>query len=149
MEYSIRPPMACEQQAWQALWHQYLDFYSAPSFAYQHTDVLWQRIQDSADVIQCQVAANEGGLVGLVHFLPHANTWYAAPVCYLQDLFVAPSMRRMGLGERLIEAVVAEAKAKGWANVYWQTKHDNQSARKLYDKLTGGTDGFVTYRQRF
>jgi hypothetical protein len=46
----------------------------------------------------------------------------------------------------LIKSVVEQAKEQGWQDVYWQTQHDNNVARGLYNKLTGGTDGFVTYR---
>ena len=45
----------------------------------------------------------------------------------------------------LIEAVVAEANQRGWAEVFWHTQHDNSVARSLYDKIAGGIDGFVKY----
>jgi GNAT superfamily N-acetyltransferase len=96
--------------------------------------------------IQCRLAAtDDGDLVGLVHFFPHAHTWYANPVCYLNDLFVLPDIRGSGLGQRLIDAVVAEAKQQGWSEIYWHTQSHNAVARGLYDKITGGTDGFVNY----
>jgi hypothetical protein len=34
---------------------------------------------------------------------------------------------------------------RGWSEVYWHTQQHNTVARGLYDKLTGGTDGFVNY----
>jgi hypothetical protein len=42
--------------------------------------------------------------------------------------------------------VIDEAKVRNWSHVYRQTRHDNATARALYDEITGGTDGFVTYR---
>jgi len=66
-------------------------------------------------------------------------------VCYLQDLFVSKRLRGRGIGESLIHAVVEYSKTRGWGQVYWQTKQDNTTARGLYDKLTGGTDGFIIY----
>ena len=108
--------------------------------------MLWQRIHDPVHEIQCRLAEDkDGDLVGLVHFFPHAHTWYANPVCYLNDLFVLPGIRGGGIGKMLIEAVVEEARQQDWSEVYWHTQQHNSVARGLYDKITGGTDGFVNY----
>ena len=144
-KYSIRPPSDSDRAQWDPLWQGYLKFYQS-QLADEITDLLWQRILDPAHEIQCRVAVAENGdLIGLVHFFPHAHTWYQHPVCYLNDLFVTPEIRGGGIGEALIEGVVDEARQQGWAEVYWHTQQHNTVARGLYDKLTGGTDGFVNY----
>ena len=140
----IRPVTAADHEQWQPLWQGYLEFYRA-SLPDSVTDLLWQRILDPAHEIHALVAERDGGLMGLVHFFPHAHTWYADPVCYLNDLFVTPSVRGGGIGRRLIEAVTEQARQRGWAEVYWHTQGDNTTARVLYDSVTGGTDGFVNY----
>lgn len=144
-EYHIRPPSQSDRAQWDPLWQGYLRFYES-GLADEVTDLLWQRIIDPGHQIQCRIAAtDDDSLAGLVHFFPHAHTWYANPVCYLNDLFVLPDIRGGGLGQRLIEAVVAEAKQQGWSEIYWHTQSHNTVARGLYDKITGGTDGFVNY----
>jgi GNAT superfamily N-acetyltransferase len=65
-------------------------------------------------------------------------------VCYLEDLFVAPSTRGHGVGTALIEWLRNAMRAEGWARVYWMTKSDNLPARRLYDRFTQA-DGFVRY----
>ena len=143
--YRIRPAHESDREQWQGLWQGYLEFYQS-SLAPEVNDLLWQRIHDPAHEIECRVAASEDGdLAGLVHFFPHAHTWYANPVCYLNDLFVRPEIRGSGIGEKLVDAVVSEARKQGWAEVYWHTQSHNSVARGLYDKITGGTDGFVNY----
>ncbi|MDH3635376.1 MAG: GNAT family N-acetyltransferase [Gammaproteobacteria bacterium] len=144
-EHKIRPVTESDRLQWDPLWQGYLRFYQS-SLADEVTDLLWQRIIDPAHDIQCLVAANEkGDLVGLVHFFPHPHTWYANPVCYLNDLFVLPAIRGAGIGKKLIDAVVDVAKQQQWNEVYWHTQNHNAVARGLYDKITGGTDGFVNY----
>jgi GNAT superfamily N-acetyltransferase len=144
-EYRIRHATASDREQWNPLWQAYLEFYES-SLADEVTDLLWRRILDSDSDVQARVVENQdGNLVGLVHFFPHAHTWYASPVCYLNDLFVLPETRGGGIGEMLIEAVIAEARLQGWCEVYWQTQDHNSVARGLYDKVTGGTDGFVSY----
>ena len=143
--YQIRFALDSDREQWGELWQAYISFYES-SLAAEVTDLLWQRIHDPAQEIQCRVAAaGDGILLGLVHFFPHAHTWYTDPVCYLNDLFVRPKIRGAGIGAGLIEAVKSEAKHQGWAEVYWHTQHNNTAARGLYDKVTGGTDGFVNY----
>ena len=41
--------------------------------------------------------------------------------------------------------MIDRARERGWAEVYWMTQDHNAVARGLYDKLAGGSDGFVTY----
>jgi GNAT superfamily N-acetyltransferase len=144
-QYNIRSATASDRAQWDPLWQGYLAFYESV-LAAEVTDLLWQRIMDPAHNIQCRVASTDDDkLVGLVHFFEHAHTWYTNPVCYLNDLFVLPDIRGGGIGKLLIEAVVDEAKLQGWSEIYWHTQDHNSVARGLYDKITGGTDGFINY----
>jgi GNAT superfamily N-acetyltransferase len=74
----------------------------------------------------------------------HENTWETQPVCYLEDLFVAPAARGHGLGAALIEWLRNSMRAEGWARLYWMTRRDNDTARALYDRFTKADD-FVRY----
>ncbi len=144
-DYDIRPPREADFDRWHGLWQGYLEFYRS-SLAPAVTETLWQRLLDADEAIDGRVAeGSDGSLLGLVHFFPHPHTWYPQPVCYLNDLFVDPATRGGGIGEALIDAVVITARARGWAEVYWHTQAHNSVARGLYDKITGGTDGFVNY----
>ena len=69
------------------------------------------------------------------------------PVCYLQDLFTAPSARGRGIGRNLIEAVYAAAEAAGSSRVYWLTHETNAGAMVLYDKVADRS-GFTQYRKQ-
>lgn len=141
---TIRSVGGDDREGWQRLWEAYLDFYET-SLPSSRTDLLWSRIIDPDQAIEALLAECDGAIAGLVHYLPHPNTWEEHPVCYLQDLFVDRSARGRGIGEQLIRAVQHRARDQGWASVYWQTAEDNTAARGLYDKLTGGVSGFVVY----
>ena len=144
-DYRLRPPRESDHDAWHALWQGYLEFYRS-RLAPEITDELWRRLLDENEPVEGRVAEGaDGRLLGLVHFFPHPHTWYLQPVCYLNDLFVAPAARGGGTGEALIAAVVDTARTRGWAEVYWHTQANNATARGLYDKVTGGTDGFINY----
>jgi GNAT superfamily N-acetyltransferase len=145
--YSVRQVRIDERTEWEKLWLAYLTFYKT-ELAGSLTDLLWQRIHDCQHETRCCVIENHStsGLVGFAHYFPHTDTWAALPVVYLNDLFVHPNCRGLGLGRTLINRIVEDAKASGWGEIYWHTAETNSEARILYDKLTGGANGFVSYR---
>jgi GNAT superfamily N-acetyltransferase len=72
------------------------------------------------------------------------HTWERSPICYLEDLFVDPGLRRSGAGRALIEHLIALGKERGWSRLYWHTRQGNATARSLYDRLAS-VDDFVKY----
>ena len=145
MTTSIRP-LACDDRAqWEPLWEAYLAFYKT-SVPDDVTDTTFARFFDEAEPMHALVAAQDGEMVGIVHYIFHRSTWTKGPYCYLQDLFTAEHARGGGVGRKLIEAVYERAKAAGGSRVYWLTQEDNATARALYDKLAERS-GFIQYRK--
>jgi len=91
-----------------------------------------------------QIAIVDGKPAGLVHYLYHRHGWKIENVCYLQDLYVDPSVRGTGLGRKLIEAVYSDADAKNCPTVYWLTQDFNAAGRRLYDRV-GVLTPFIKY----
>ncbi len=81
-----------------------------------------------------------GELLGFCHYVCHPHTWSERTIAYLEDLFVAPSGRRLGVATALIEHLKSLAQAQGWRRIYWITDTDNAAARAVYDKLATRTD---------
>ena len=107
----------------------------------------WRRMLDPAEPMWGALArtpGTDGRAVGMVHWIFHRSCWTIGDYCYLQDLFVDPAVRGGGVGGALIDWLVAESKRRGWARLYWNTRHDNHAARALYDKY-GPESGFVRY----
>jgi GNAT superfamily N-acetyltransferase len=144
MTIAIRKIRPEDEARWRVLWDGYRTFYKCePSEAL--TRRLWGIITAPSPAIHALVAEDPAaGVIGLAHYLAHETTSAPAPVCYLQDLFVDPSRRAAGLGKRMIETIVAEAKRQGWSRVYWHTAETNYRARSLYDKFTPHS-GFLRY----
>ena len=142
---TIRPLALSDRAAWDGLWAGYLTFYES-SVAPEVTEATWTRLHDPDAPMFALVAEDEAGVFGLVQCVLHASTWSMAPYCYLGDLYVDPSRRGTGAGRALIEAVYAEADARGAARVYWMTHETNATARLLYDRVATRS-GFIQYRR--
>jgi GNAT superfamily N-acetyltransferase len=137
----ITPLRHSDRAAWQALGTGYNTFYerTQPAEVYDH---VWHRLLADEE-LHGLAARLDGRLVGIVHYLFHANVW-VDEVCYLADLFVDETVRGQGAARALIEAVAVAAKKRGSSRLYWQTRQDNAHARALYDKVARFA-GFIRY----
>lgn len=144
MTLTIRPLQASDETAWRRLWAGYLDYYKT-ELRETLTGAMFKRLSAGAPHFAL-VAEKDGAVIGFVHALPHPSTWSLDGYCYLEDLYVDPAARGSGAGRALIEAVYAQADARGLSRVYWNTETGNETARHLYDSLAKLTD-FVQYRR--
>jgi GNAT superfamily N-acetyltransferase len=145
MTVQIRPVGAADQAAWLPLWQAYQRFYQAEIPA-ATSAVTWQRFLDPAEPMHAALAWRDGEAIGLVHWIFHRSCWTVDDYCYLQDLFVAESVRGGGLGRALIEHVYAQARQAGASRVHWLTQEHNAQARLLYERIASRS-GFIQYRQ--
>jgi GNAT superfamily N-acetyltransferase len=141
----VRAAREDEHAVWLPLWRGYQAFYKV-DIAAEVSLLTWQRFFDPAEPMLCDLVEVDGVVCGLVHSIDHRSCWLKEHSCYLQDLFVAPGRRGLGLGRRLIEHVYTTAKARGCARVHWLTHETNTDAMKLYDRIAD-KPGFVQYRK--
>jgi GNAT superfamily N-acetyltransferase len=142
----VRPVRPDDRAGWDPLWQGYLTFYKS-QLAPAVTDATWQRFFDPIEPLHALVAVREGKLVGFTHYLLHRSTWAPVCYCYLEDLFVEPSLRGGGTGCKLIAATEEAARAAGASRLYWMTEESNETARALYNKVAD-RPGFVQYRKK-
>lgn len=140
----IRDPAADDEADWRRLWAGYLAFYGE-DLPEAVTAATWRRILDPATPVFARFAARDGTLVGMTVNVLHEGTWTVAPVCYLEDLFVAPEARSAGIGRALIADLVDLGTMRGWSRLYWHTKLGNAEARRLYERFVAADD-FCRYR---
>jgi len=141
---NVRDAAPGDEAAWRRLWGGYLAFYET-SIEDRVTAETWRRILDRSVPLIGRVAERHGAVVGFSVSVIHQGTWTEAPVCYLEDLFVDPAARALGIGRALIQDLIDLGRARGWARLYWHTQAGNEAARRLYDRFVRADD-FVRYR---
>ncbi len=142
----IRPLTPADREQWEALWREYLDFYQSELSEEVYAQTFNRLSQQDYAAMFGYVAEIDGKLVGIVNCINHDHGWKIDQVVYLQDLYVSPNARKLGLGQALIEAVYQYADQNNKSAVYWMTQTSNQTARKLYDRVAIQTD-FIKYQR--
>ncbi len=122
-----------DKSRWLQLFKEYIEFYESKLSDTQY-ELTWQRINSEFNM-HGLLAEIDGQIIGLAHYVFRPDTWEIEDFCYLEDLYVDPKVRGVGVGRALIKAVEQIAVEKGSKRLYWTTAEDNEIARKLYDKL--------------
>jgi GNAT superfamily N-acetyltransferase len=99
------------------------------------TTETWARICDTDSPVHGLGAFDGDTLVGLVHYILHPTTGAIEPVCYMQDVFVTPEHRKLGIARKLIAHLANIGKREKWARMYWLAESKNTAAQNLYKSL--------------
>ncbi len=130
--------------AWDALYAGYAEFYRVAQTP-QMRDAVWAWLHEPSHELCGLIAEDDAGrAVGLAHYRAFARPLRAVTGCFLDDLFVDPTMRGSGAAPAMLAALRALARERGWDVVRWITADDNHRARTLYDNHATRT-WWVTY----
>jgi ribosomal protein S18 acetylase RimI-like enzyme len=80
----------------------------------------------------------EGQAVGVAVCFLGFSTFQARPLVNIHDLAVTTECRGHGVGQRLLEAVEAKARALGCGKVTLEVRESNTAARRLYRRFGFG-----------
>ena len=81
------------------------------------------------------LTVTDGEATGYALVFDTYSSFMARPVLYLEDLFVLPSHRGMGLGKILFTFCAGEARRRGCGRMEWVVLDWNVSAKRFYNKL--------------
>ncbi len=78
------------------------------------------------------IAEVDGAPVGLALFFHNFSTWTGWRGLYLEDLYVTPEARGLGIGKALLQQLAAIAVERGCARFEWQVLTWNTPAIDFY-----------------
>lgn len=147
MGITIREPGEGDFFSWLALYEDYAG-YNGRQLTDQGALVVWSWLAEPAHSERGFVAvADDGALIGLVHFHDVPRPLDGMHALQIDDLFVLEEHREHGYGRALIEAVSTLATASGISIVEWTAAHNDADSRRFYDEFADFTEE-VVYRLR-
>ena len=86
-------------------------------------------------VAECLVGEVGGQVVAFALFFTNFSTFLAQPGLYLEDLYVQPAHRSIGLGKALLTRLGRLAAERGCGRFEWSVLDWNQNAIRFYEGL--------------
>lgn len=129
---------------WLDLYAGYGEFYQKP-ITDEKALLVWSWITNPDTRFEAYFAVDDAGApIGLAHVREFERPLDGSIGLYLDDLFVDPESRGDGAGAALLDHLRTTAKERGLSVVRWITAADNETARRLYDRVARATS-WVTY----
>lgn len=86
-------------------------------------------------------------VAGMALWFVTYSTWRGRHGIWLEDLFVEPQHRGLGLGRALLATLAATCAERGWARLEWSVLDWNEPARAFYRSLGAAPqDDWTTWR---
>lgn len=90
------------------------------------------------------VALSEGVVVGMITAVDYVHPDKPAQL-WINEVGVAPSHQRRGIGRALLRAMREYGRARGWTEAWLGTEHNNAAARGLYEDAGSVAEPFLLY----
>lgn len=102
---------------------------------------------DDPVTLRAHVAEVDGEVAAMALWFLNFSTWDGVAGVYLEDLFVLPRFRRLGLARALLAALARECVDNGYTRLCWAVLNWNTDAIALYETVDGQPQSeWTTYR---
>jgi len=81
------------------------------------------------------VAERDDRVVGFALFFTNFSTFLGKPGLYLEDLYVQPACRGMGIGRAFLTHLAALANQRGYGRFEWSVLDWNADAIRFYERM--------------
>jgi len=98
-------------------------------------------------VLHAVLAEVDGRVVGQALWFNNVSTFTGRPGIYLEDIFVEPEHRGLGIGKAFFRYLAQRAVAEGWTRLDWQVLDWNEPSIAFYRSL-GAQSGTQWINQR-
>lgn len=110
--------------------------------------------QGLADLMQSRtatllVAVAGRDIVGMCTLQPLISTAEGGKVGLVEDLVVAESHRKAGVGRKLLKEIEAIAAKQGMSRLQLLSDHSNKAASVFYEHLGWTTTNMIAWRKKF
>lgn len=119
--------------------HELAEFEKAPDAVTNTLEEMQRDGFGENPVFGFHVAELDGIIAGMALYFVKYSTWKGKGL-YLDDLIVSEKYRGKGIGKKLFDAFMLEAKTIGAKQVHWQVLDWNTPAIDFYKKMNASVD---------
>jgi GNAT superfamily N-acetyltransferase len=94
-------------------------------------------LSDHRSRIEVLLAEVDSRAVGFALFFENFSTFVGRPGLYLEDLFVEPEFRRLGIGSGFFEELFRIARTRNYGRIEWAVLDWNETAIEFYTQKVG------------
>jgi ribosomal protein S18 acetylase RimI-like enzyme len=131
-EVEIRRARPADAPAIARLLHDFNEEYSEPTPGVAALIEYARKMLEAGEMTVLLAGDGPDG-ISLIRF--RTSVWTGEPEAHLQELYVVPALRGLGIGRALLEATIAVAREAGASGVDLNTGETDTAARALYEKL--------------
>jgi GNAT superfamily N-acetyltransferase len=133
--FELRPAQAQDVPAIVGLITELADFEHLTHLVKVTPETLHPHLFGDKPAAEAWVAEVEGRVVGFGLFFTNFSTFLGKPGMYLEDLYIQPGFRSMGIGKALLVRLAALAVERGYGRFEWCVLDWNEPAIRFYDKM--------------
>lgn len=111
------------------------DYERAPDECHADASLLRQHLFGPKPFAEAIVAERDSAVCGFALFFHNYSTWLTLPGLYLEDLYVRPEVRGLGIGKALLVRLAEIAVSRGCGRLEWSVLTWNEPAIGFYRSL--------------
>jgi GNAT superfamily N-acetyltransferase len=143
----IRRAEPADAAAITAMIHGLAQFEKAPDQCTVVETQISSALFGDSPTLRAHVAEVDGEVAAMALWFLNFSTWDGIDGIYLEDLFVLPQFRRLGLARALLAALAKECVDNNYTRLSWAVLNWNTDAITLYDAIGGQPQSeWTTYR---
>lgn len=128
---------------WAGLYKAYAEFYGV-LMTDQQLQTAWGWLDGHETELRGIAALVEGVPRGIIHYRRFLRPLAGEVGIFLDDIFVCPSVRRLGVGKALLKRLEHIAEIQDCTVIRWMTAEHNHDAQNFYDQF-GKKTSWITY----
>jgi GNAT superfamily N-acetyltransferase len=147
MSTRIRRATPADAAAITAMIHGLADFERAADQCTVNEKQISTALFTEPTTLRAHVGEVDGEVAAMALWFLNFSTWDGVEGVYLEDLYVRPRFRRLGLARGLLTALARECVDNGYTRLSWAVLNWNTDAIALYRDIGGQPQGeWTTYR---
>lgn len=132
---NIRVAVPADAQAIHQLIYELAIYEKAPHEVIATVADIEQSLFSHSPVAFAHVAEVEGQIVGIAIWFLNYSTWLGKPGLYLEDLFVKPEFRSLGIGMGFMQTLAAICVERGYERFQWWVLDWNTPSIDFYKSI--------------